>query len=371
MPIVAHNDLPTFARLRAEGQNILDPRRALHQDIRELHIGLLNMMPDTALAATERQFFRLVGQSNQIAQFYVHPFSLDTLPRGPEARAHIERYYESFDRIRDEGLDALIITGANVTHPDLSNEAFWEPLRAVVDWALENVTSTLCSCLATHAVLQFRYGQHRYGLPAKKWGVYPHRVVDRRHPLVENVNTLFDVPHSRFNEIGRQQFDAAGLRVLAESDQAGVHLAVSEDGFRLVFFQGHPEYDTVSLLKEYKREVGRFIKGQRADYPPFPEHYIRLRDRAILEEHRQRILTALDRGQTPPEVPEARVAASLDNTWHDTAEGVVGNWMGVIYQVTNSDRRLPFMPGVDPADPLGLGRSEQASVLGKPVRESL
>lgn len=354
MPIVAHNDLPTFERLRAEGQYILESTRAYHQDIRELHIGLCNMMPDTALAATERQFFRLVGQSNEIAQFYVHPFSLDALPRSPEARAYIDRYYEPFDKIREEGLDALIITGANVTHPDLSGEAFWEPLIQVIDWAVENVTSTLCSCLATHAVLQFRYGQHRYGLPSKKWGVYPHRLVDRRHPLVDNINTLFDVPHSRFNEIGRHQFDAAGLRVLVESDEAGVHLAVSEDGFRLVFFQGHPEYDTVSLLKEYKREVKRFAAGQRPDYPPFPENYIRPRDRAILEEHRLRIRGALHQGQTPPEVPEARIAASLDNTWHDTAEGVVGNWMGAIYQTTHSDRRLPFMAGVDPNDPLGL-----------------
>jgi len=356
MPIVAHNDLPTFQRLRAEGQYILDSNRAYHQDIRELHIGLCNMMPDTALAATERQFFRLVGQSNEIAQFYVHPFTLDALPRSPEARDYIDRYYEPFEHIREAGLDALIITGANVTHPDLSGEAFWEPLIQVIDWAVESVTSTLCSCLATHAVLQFRYGQRRYGLPSKKWGVYSHRLVERRHPLVANVNTLFDVPHSRFNEIGRHQFDAAGLPVLVESDQAGVHLAVSEDGFRLVFFQGHPEYDTVSLLKEYHREVKRFAAGQRPDYPPFPENYIRLRDRAILEEHRLRIRAALDQGQPPPEVPEARISASLDNTWHDTAEGVVGNWMGAIYQVTHSDRRLPFMDGVDPNDPLGLRR---------------
>lgn len=355
MPIVAHNDLPTFTRLRGEGQNILDPARACQQDIRELHIGLCNMMPDAALAATERQFFRLIGQSNQIAQFFVHPFSLEALPRGAEARAHIQRYYEPFERIRVEGLDALIITGANVTEPDLSREVFWEPLIEVVDWALENVTSTLCSCLATHAVLQFRYGQRRYGLGHKRWGVYPHRVVDRDHPLVANVNTLFDVPHSRFNEIGRHQFDAAGLRVLVESEVAGVHLAVSEDGFRLVFFQGHPEYDTVSLLKEYQREVRRFVAGERGDYPPFPEHTFRRRDRAILEEHRSRVLAALSRGEVVPQVPGDRLALSLDNTWHDTAEGVVGNWMGLIYQITHSDRRLPFMPGIAPADPLGRG----------------
>ncbi|MCF8005429.1 MAG: homoserine O-succinyltransferase, partial [Chromatiaceae bacterium] len=99
MPIVAHNHLPTFDRLRAEGQNILESDWAIHQDIRELHVGLLNMMPDAALAATERQFFRLVGQSNQIAQFYVHPFSLPGLPRGEKARAHIERYYQSFEAV--------------------------------------------------------------------------------------------------------------------------------------------------------------------------------------------------------------------------------------------------------------------------------
>jgi homoserine O-succinyltransferase len=355
MPIVAHTDLPTFERLRQEGQTILDPTRALQQDIRELHIGLLNMMPDAALAATERQFFRLVNESNQIAQFYVHPFTLDELPRSPQARGHIERYYEPFARIREEGLDVLIITGANVTHPDLSEEPFWGPLIEVINWAAANVTSTLCSCLATHAVLQFRYGQKRYPLPAKRWGVYPHRVMERRHPLVNDVNTLFDVPHSRFNEIGRAQFDAAGLHVLVESDEAGVHMAVSEDGFRLVFFQGHPEYDTVSLLKEYKREVNRYVAGQRPDYPPFPEGYIGLRDRAILDEHRDRILAALESGGDPPEVPEGRIAEGLDNTWHDTAEGVIGNWIGKVYQITNSDRRLPFMEDVDPRDPLGLG----------------
>jgi homoserine O-succinyltransferase len=357
MPIVAHNHLPTFARLRASGHNILDPDRALHQDIRELHIGLLNMMPDAALEATERQFFRLIGQSNQIAQFYVHPFTLDALPRSPQATDHVRRYYEPFARIREDGLDALIITGANVTGPDLSQEPFWEPLSEVVAWAWDNVSSTLCSCLATHAVLQFRYGQRRRSLGFKRWGVFPHRVVERGHPLVGTVNTLFDVPHSRFNEIGKDQFDAAGLRVLVESDLAGVHLAVSADGFRQVFFQGHPEYDTISLLKEYKREVNRFAAGERADYPPFPDNYFCLQSRAILDEHEGRVRLAMERGQEPPALPEGLVTWRLDNTWHDTAEGVVGNWMGLVYQVTHSDRKLPFMAHVDPADPLGLGWS--------------
>jgi len=356
MPLVANSKLPTFERLRLEGETVVAREAALRQDIRELHIGLLNMMPDAALAATERQFFRLVGESNQIAQFYMHPFTLTELARGTEAQAYVGQYYESFDRIREQGLDALIITGANVTQPDLSLEPFWKPLIKVIDWAYENVASTLCSCLATHAVLQFRYGQKRKHMGFKRWGVYAHRVVDRKHPLVNDVNTRFDVPHSRFNDIARAQFEAARLRILVESEVAGVHLATSADGFRIVFFQGHPEYDTVSLLKEYKREVTRFVRGERADYPPLVEHYFSLKLQAILEEHRERILAARAKGEPVPDLPESLILPALDNTWHDTAEAVINNWIGKVYQVTNIDRRLPFQPGVDPDDPLGLGK---------------
>jgi len=356
MPLVANSQLPAFERLKGEGETIVPGTVAVHQDIRELHIGLLNMMPDAALAATERQFFRLVGESNQIAQFYMHPFTLDTLERGPEGAAHVERYYESFEQIKEQGLDALIITGANVTQPDLAEEPFWEPLIEVIDWAYENVTSTLCSCLATHAVLQFRYGQKRRALGYKRWGVYSHRVMDRRHPLVTGVNTRFDVPHSRFNTVRRSQFKAAGLHILVESAEAGTHLVVSEDGFRLVFSQGHPEYDTISLLKEYKREVSRFAQGERKEYPPFPEGYFNVTAQAILDEHRDRLIEAMEKGGPLPEFPERLIAGSVDNTWHDTAEAVINNWVGRVYQVTNNDRRLPFAEGVDPDNPLGLRR---------------
>jgi homoserine O-succinyltransferase len=356
MPLVASSNLPTFERLKQEGENVVPRDIALRQEIRELHIGLLNMMPDAALAATERQFFRLVGESNQIAQFYMHPFTLKELGRGAEGSAYVNQYYESFEQLKEQGLDALIITGANVTQPDLALEPFWKPLIKVIDWAHENVTSTLCSCLATHAVLQFRHGQKRRHLGFKRWGVYSHRVVDRKHPLVSDVNTRFDVPHSRFNQIDRAQFEAAGLHVLVESEEAGVHLAVSEDRFRLVFFQGHPEYDTVSLLKEYKREVVRFVKGERKDYPPFPENYFTLKTQAILAEHRDAVLTAKNKTKPVPDLPESLIAANLDNTWHDTGEAVINNWIGKVYQLTNIERKKQFQEGVDPNDPLGLRR---------------
>lgn len=354
MPLVAHNDLPTFARLREEGQTILEPGRAQKQDIRELHIGLLNMMPDAALAATERQFFRLVGESNPIAQFYMHPFTLPELPRGDAARAHIERYYDSFEELRHTGLDALIITGANVTHVDLSKEPFWEPLAEVIAWADKHVTSTLCSCLATHVYMHLRQQQPRRALGYKRWGVYRHEVMDQHHPLVSDVNTCFDVPHSRYNQIDRSQFEAAGMPILVESKEAGVHLAVSGDGIRAVCFQGHPEYDTISLLKEYKRETLRYANGQRSDYPPFPDHYFGKQCKAIMDEHRDQLDEAIEKQQPIPELPEPLFIRSINNTWHDTAEAVVGNWIGLVYQVTHTERNKPFMDGLDPDDPLRL-----------------
>jgi len=360
MPLVAHNDLPTFDRLAGEGQTVLSRGRAAKQDIRELHIGLLNMMPDAALSATERQFLRLVGQSNPIAQFYVHPFSLEGLPRSEAGRAHIERYYESFADVKKQGLDALIITGANVTQPNLSDEAFWDPLKEVVAWAHENVTSILCSCLATHAVMEFRYGQKRRRMASKRWGVFSHNVIDRSHPLVKDVNTRFDVPHSRFNDVSYDQFRAAGVHVLARGDVADVHLAVSGDGFRFVFFQGHPEYDTISLLKEYKREVGLFADGQR-EYPPDPENYFTPQATAVLEEYQARVRAALDRGDALSDLPEHLIADRVHNTWHDTAEAVVGKWMGLVYQMTHTDRTLPFMDDVDPTDPLGWLRGSEGA----------
>jgi len=354
MPLVAHTDLPTFQRLREEGEEILAADRASHQDIREMHIGLLNMMPDAALEATERQFFRLVGACNQIAQFHVHPFTIHGLQRSPQAQAHIDKYYEPFEKIMQDGLDALIISGANVTHPKLPEEDFWQPLTEVFSWAKENVTSVLCSCLATHAVMQFCYGIERTRLPAKRWGVFSHKLTERTHPLVAEINTRFDVPHSRFNEIFQSDMEQCGIKVLAVSKEAGTHLAVSPDGFRIVFFQGHPEYDDISLLKEYKREVMRFYHGELDDYPPFPEHYFNEEVCRVFSEYEAKVRTAKSTGITLEEFPENLILEYIDNTWRDTAKAVFNNWLGKIYQITNQDRRLPFMAGIDPNNPLGL-----------------
>lgn len=357
MPLIAHSDLPTFARLRREGQEVLEPHRAHTQDIRELHIGFLNMMPDAALQATERQFLRLVGSCNRIAQFYVYPFTFAQIPRDAKARTHIQKYYRDFNELKEEGLDALIISGANPAQSDITAEPFWQPLEKVVEWAAGNVCSVMCSCLATHAIVKMKWDFERYALPQKRWGVYSNRITST-HPLVANINTRFDAPHSHIYEVNTEQFQKAGLPVLAASEQADLHLGVSPDGLRFVFFQGHPEYDSVSLLKEYRREVDRFIAGVRNNYPPFPENYFSSEASKLLNEYKQQALTAGGSPQkkpaTLPEFPEEEVMKWTDNTWTDTGKAIANNWLGLIYQVAHRERGKVFMDGINPNNPLGL-----------------
>jgi len=354
MPLVAHNNLPSFQRLRERGHSVLSDERAHHQDIRELHIGFLNMMPDAALMATEHQFIRLVGASNQIAQMYVYPFCIPEQERGPKAVAHIKEHYSDFRDLREQGLDALILTGANPVSPVLEQEAFWEPLIDIVDWASNNVASMLCSCLATHALVKFGQGIERQKLPRKKWGVYNHSISAPEHPLTWEINTRFHAPHSRYNDVSKDQMEQAGLKVLAESPEAGVHLAVSEDLFRVVYFQGHPEYDAISLLKEYKRELVRYVTDVRDTEPPFPRNYFPEEAKAIIAEYLSNALAAKSSGGEVPAFPDAELQAFVDNTWGDTGKAIVNNWLGLVYQLTNLDRRKQFMDGVDPEDPLGL-----------------
>ena len=351
MPLVEHSSLPTFGDLRRQGQTVLTRDAAERQDIRALHVGLLNMMPDAPFQVTEQQFMRLVGGCNQIAHVYVHPFTVEGLPRSEATRSYIARYYEDIRSVFADGLDALIVTGANVANPRLDLEPFYRPLTEVIGWASEHVTSVLCSCLSTHALMKYLHRIDRTPLPRKQWGVYSHRVVEPEHPLVRGINTRFDVPHSRYNAITREQFAAAGLTILVESAEAGVHAAVSDDQFRRVYFQGHPEYDVNSLLKEYKREVLRYFNGER-DLPPFPEHYVPDEAAVVLDRYLDEAHRAHAKHAPLPELPEADVLRFLDNTWTDTARAVFDNWLGLVYQLTNLDRRRPFMEGVDPRRPL-------------------
>ena len=250
MPLVQHNSLPSIDRIAQEGGAVCSPYQC-QTDLPSLRIGFLNMMPDKALLATERQFLRLLASHDQLNCYFL-PFTIAGIEREDEALQHVQTYYQSFEQIKQGNLDALIITGANVTQAVLAHESFWQHLEEVLLWAQQNVNSTLCSCLATHAAAKVFYQLDRHHLGTKCWGVFEHQVVSPEHPLVAGVAARFDMCHSRFNDISQQQFAQVEVEVLVQSMDVGVQLASDAD-MRMVFFQGHPEYDDISLLKEYKR----------------------------------------------------------------------------------------------------------------------
>lgn len=349
MPIVSLNNHPSLHRVANEGLDVITAELAKHQDIRELHIGFLNMMPDAAFLATERQFFRLTASSTNIVQIYIHPIKCRGIKRDEEITAHIDQYYRDFEAIKAEGLDALIVTGANPQFTDLTREPYWQHATEIFDWAEQNVASVFFSCLASHAVLQAQYELVRTPLSHKLWGVYSHRVKDIKHPLVSTINTRFDMPHSRGNDIEAKRLVDKQLHILASSTEAGVALATSKDGFRQVFCQGHPEYDTASLLKEYKREVSRYLEGDRVDYPPIPSGYVSPEFEEILSVFREQLLA---KTTTLAEFPDEVLLQYVDNTWRDTAKAIFSNWLGLVYRVTNVDRQQQFMDGIDPSSPI-------------------
>jgi homoserine O-succinyltransferase/O-acetyltransferase len=295
-----------------------------------LKIALLNMMSDAALKATDIQFRRLLASS---ADAVLHPFTLPEIVRGEKAAAYISESYQTWDEIKSLAPDAMIITGANISEPNLETQVFWDPLREIMDWAEKNTKSTLCSCLASHAVMQFRFEQLRRPLPKKVWGVYEHRTLLPDHPLATGLPILVPVPQSRHNEVTAGQFQAAGLNVILAHSYARVHLAANRDN-SLVLMQGHPEYDGVSLLKEYKREVRFFAEGLREDYPPIPDNIVDDAGVELLLAHGKTVREAIGEGGPVPDFPESEAAAHLHEDWKPAAEQVFANWLEIV-------RKLP------------------------------
>lgn len=323
MALVAHSSLPAFDTMKSEGVAVARPSGAVGRPT--LAVGLLNLMPDAALRATDRQFIRLVSAVADEMDVWVYPFTVAADHRGEDARRHIEDHYATFNQVKGQGLDALIVTGANPAQDRLEREAFWSGLGEVLDWATTEVGSILCSCLATHAVLQKYRGMTRKRLPEKRWGVYSHhRLMD--HPLLDGLGERVEAPHSHWYDVTREEFESVGLTVVLESEEAGVHMAVDDDDF-YVFFQGHPEYDLVSLLKEYRRELGRFWRGERDNYPPVPEHYFS--DDAIkrLIEYRPVLEEARRRGIQPPRLDESELLPKESHTWNDEGKVIYRNWL--------------------------------------------
>ncbi len=251
MPIKIPDQLPARQILQGENIFVMDEYRALHQDIRPLQIALLNLMPTKI--TTETQLLRLLGNTPIQVEVTLMRTNSHHSKNTPEE--HLLAFYQTFDQIRLRRFDALIITGAPVEHLAFEEVDYWEELTAIMDWGFSHVFSLFYICWGAQAALYHQFGVPKFPLPAKQFGVFPHRVVDRNVRLMRGFDDVFYAPHSRHTEVCRADIEKVPqLDIVAESDEAGVYIVVSRDG-RQVFVTGHSEYDPLTLKKEYDRDV--------------------------------------------------------------------------------------------------------------------
>lgn len=289
-----------------------------------LTIALVNNMPDTALKATERQFMRLVQGAAGKTRVRFHLLALPSIARSKLAKDHIDREYRDIAGLDQLNIDGLIVTGAEPSAPTLAEEKYWREFVDLVDWAKTNTRSTVWSCLAAHAAVHHLGGIERQRLPRKCSGVYDcGKVAD--HDLLRDLPRSIKVSHSRLNEVRESDLAAQGFSILTYSDQAGVDIFARDYDSRFIFFQGHPEYDALSLQREYMRDIARFLAGERDHYPEIPASYFDVETEAILVDFERRARRKRDAelaAELPgltlrPNVPAGGAATTIFQNWID------------------------------------------------------
>ncbi len=297
MPIKIPNSLPAFETLQKENIFIMSEDRAMHQDIRPLRIAIMNLMPTKIV--TETQILRLLGNSPlQVDIQLLHPRSY-TSRNTPEE--HLNSFYKTFDEVRNQRFDGLIITGAPVEQMPFEEVTYWDELTEVMEWSKTNVFSTYHICWGAQAGLYYHYGIPKYLLDKKLFGVFPHYVTEKYVKLFRGFDDVFYVPQSRHTEVKKEDIEKVeDLVILSESEEAGVYVAASRDG-RQIFVTGHSEYDPLSLYSEYIRDVDKGMEMA------LPKNYFRNND--------------------PKKEPVV--------TWRGHANLLYGNWLNYyVYQET-------------------------------------
>lgn len=263
MPIKIQSDLPAKAELEEENIFVMDENRAISQNIRPLEIIVLNLMP--IKQDTELQLLR--GLSNTPLQIDVTFLQMSSHISKNTSASHIKKFYQTFEEIKNNNYDGMIITGAPVEKLEFEEVNYWDELITVMEWSKKHVTSTIHICWGAQAGLYYHYGIKKELLPKKLSGVYKHRVMNRKEPLVRGFDDVFMAPHSRYTQASRQQIlDNPRLKVLADSDEAGIYIVLG-DGGKEIFVMGHPEYDRLTLDQEYKRDIDKGIE------PDLPVNY--------------------------------------------------------------------------------------------------
>lgn len=300
MPIKIPDSLPARATLESENIFVMTEYRAIHQDIRPLRLLILNLMPTKIV--TETQLLRKL--SNTPLQIQVSLLQTASHAPANTDSNHLSAFYTTFDQIKDNSYDGLIITGAPVENLDFDQVDYWEELCQIMAWSSTHVHTTLHICWGAQAGLYFHYGVPKYSLPKKLFGVYEHQVLKPSTPLFRGFDDIFQAPHSRYTEVREEDIlKVPELEILSTSSEAGIFAVKSEDS-RHFFIMGHPEYDPGTLFLEYKRDLDKGITIN------VPQHYFTNDDPSL-----------------PPVV-----------RWRSTGQLFYTNWLNYyVYQTTPYD----------------------------------
>jgi homoserine O-succinyltransferase/O-acetyltransferase len=328
MPILVDRGALGYHSLQGAKYQRVKSRSEIYQKADCIRLGLINNMPDPALQATEQQFVKLLDSAAQAKPVYLSLYSLPNLPRSDWGQGYLDRSYHNIGDLWNSHLDGLIVTGTEPRAPSLRDEPYWANLAGVLDWAEDNTISTILSCLAAHAAVLHIDGIGRAALDEKRFGIFAQKKVSK-HPMLKGAPSQILFPHSRWNEIKEDALISRGYTILTKSAEAGVDSFAKQRNSLFIFFQGHPEYEARTLLGEYRRDVGRYLKGERDTYPNMPEGYfdeetsaafIAFQEQAV-SDRREELLAIF---------PTTLATSRLRNTWQLAARHIYRNWLSYI-----------------------------------------
>jgi len=308
-------------------------------------LGLINNMPDAALEETELQFFDLLDIASGDIPVFLKLYSLTGIPRSDRGQLRLNSFYFGLDDLWNRRFDAVIMTGTEPRQSNLREEPYWTVLANMLDWAESHTHSTILSCLAAHAGVLHSDGVSRHPLNDKQFGVFDFAKANP-HPLTNGTGERVRFPHSRWNEVQADELTASGYTILTQSVEGGVDSFVKKKKQSLfLHFQGHPEYGAQTLLKEYRRDIRRFLKKERETYPSVPKGYFDASAVRLLSDFRDVALR--DRAEERMEAfPEAALVGGLENSWHPSAVSIYRNWLQYVAARKADASSIPAMATV-------------------------
>lgn len=328
MPVIVNTNPSDFSPQTCGKVCAKPSAKCLERRSRNLTIGLINNMPDSALEATERQFATLLDSASGEVTIRLQLYSLRGVPRKGVSADRVCEFYSSTEDLFDTQLDGLIVTGREPLTPNLRDEPYWDAFTNVLDWARNNTYSTVWSCLAAHAAVLYEDDIQRIKSARKHFGVFDCESV-ASHPLTAGLPSRFKIPHSRWNGLPEKELIARGYDVLSRASGAGVDIFAKQHKSLFVFLQGHPEYESNTLLLEYQRDIGRFFRTEMTTYPLTPRGYFDADSQLRLEELQRESDIAQQQG-LQVKASEILGSATPESSWHSAATCIYRNWLGYI-----------------------------------------